>query len=220
MIPLPKMSFVILMAVIFFLLTAGFPGYFEAIKKFVLHLGTALALILYLMERMQGASFSPPRSLALVGAGFIIVFSFVSSFLSGAPLLSLVGTGGEGDTFEVMALISILLVLSALIFQEKTRLFGLYLVIIISSLALFVFGVVNVLFLDIQDNFNLLGSWNDLGMFMGLVTVISLAALEFLPLTPAWRILFTAAVAVSLLSLLLVNFYPAWIMTAVFTFIV
>ena len=56
-----------------------------------------------------------------------------------------------------------------------------------------------------------LGGWNDLGLFFGLTILLSLVALEQLPLTKWGKILFSVVVGVSLLMLAVVNFFAIWI---------
>ena len=58
------------------------------------------------------------------------------------------------------------------------------------------------------------GGWNDLGLLFGLTILQSLVALNILPLTKLGRWLFGALVGLSLLMLMVINFFSVWLVLA------
>lgn len=65
-----------------------------------------------------------------------------------------------------------------------------------------------------------IGGWNDLGLFFGLIILLSLAALNILPLTKPGRWLFGALVGLSLLMLTTINFSSVWLVLALASMVV
>jgi tetratricopeptide (TPR) repeat protein len=98
----------------------------------------------------------------------------------------------------------------------------LYILLTGSAIVLGVFHLIRIIFgaeLFSLGIFNTLtsspfGGWNDLGLFFGLTILLSLVALEQLPLTKWGKILFSVVVGISLLMLAVVNFFVIWIVLA------
>ena len=65
-------------------------------------------------------------------------------------------------------------------------------------------------------NENLIGKWNDLGIYFSLSALISLCVLEFKTLVGYSRPLAKAGVVVSLLGMAIVNFSMSWYMIGIF----
>ena len=143
-----------------------------------------------------------------------------ASLSSGAIRHSLVGSGLEADTFFALVILSLLATLVPFILSTRrdlsnvlTLLLGLGL---INSLFQLLRLIGNFTFLSVFDAtaVNLIGKWNELGIFSGLTLLISLAFVALLP----WRRtkflagLVLATGASSFLVLLLVNYYLAWLL--------
>ncbi|MBT7338926.1 MAG: tetratricopeptide repeat protein [Candidatus Jacksonbacteria bacterium] len=64
---------------------------------------------------------------------------------------------------------------------------------------------------------NLLGKWNDLGIFLGLTIILSLITLEGLSLNKLSRIILIIILAVSVGFLTIINFFPVWLLVGLFS---
>jgi len=62
---------------------------------------------------------------------------------------------------------------------------------------------------------NLVGKWNDLGIFFGLSAVLSLSAIELLRVSKPFKIILYIALVLSLLFSALINFTTVWVVLAI-----
>src|SRR6202012_5370799 len=133
-----------------------------------------IAVALYILARLtRGNLVVPP--IALLGALWLVPLPYpLSAFFSGAGITaSLFGTQLESDTLGFMLLLAIFGTLGALAFRRL----GQYRVFFLVSSIVFAIGLVAQLVFLILGHFmpntvsastNLLGSFTDLGMIVGL----------------------------------------------------
>jgi len=132
-----------------------------------------------------------------------------------------------GDTLGVhtalfMLLLATIMSLSSVCGQTKPTILRFYILLTGSAIVLGVFHLLRIVFgadfltlgVFTSTSSTPLGGWNDLGLFFGLSILLSLVALEQLPLTKPGKILFSVVVGVSLLMLAVVNFFAIWIVLA------
>lgn len=163
--------------------------------------------------------------MALWGVGLT---ALVAALLSGDIYDSLIG-----DTFSVhsalfVGLMAVVASLSAILGQEKAFVMRTYIALAGSAVILGVFHILRVVFgqdflsfgIFTSSTSSMFGGWNDLALFFGLAILLSLVALEQLPLTKWGRLLFSAAVGVSLLMLAVVNFFAVWFVLALVSLMV
>lgn len=175
--------------------------------------------IFWLVSRLKVGSISLPWSplSALVFA--LPVVSALSALFSSSVTKGLIGRGFELDTALSIFSFSLLFFLVPQIFRTKQSIFNLYLALLASFFVLFIFSLFRLvagegmLTLGVLNSSvsNLVGSWNDLGVFSGLIAVLSLVMLEIVPPKGVLRALLYAALGLSLLALAVINFTTVWI---------
>ncbi|HRH55662.1 MAG TPA: tetratricopeptide repeat protein [Candidatus Paceibacterota bacterium] len=189
-------------------------------KVTILALGVLVTLALFILARLsRGNVIMPP--LPLVGALWLVPAAYLlSSLFSGAGMgASFFGTELETDTFGFVLLLSAFATLVALSFRRTAsyRLFfgaGAVITGIVLAAQVLITIVGRVAPNVISPTVNLVGSFADLGMFVGLAVVTGLLALRLLTLTKRTRTLILVGGAVSFIVLALVNSALVWILIA------
>jgi len=214
-----------LYTIIFLIPLAFWPSQYlivDGAKKYpFLILVTALA-ISFVLSRWSAPTLVLPSRSWLLAFSLPVVTALIAGLLSGAPYHSLIGLGVENDTVWALLFWFLFGLLAALVWLSRPAA-GLYLPIATLGLgtiiALFQWAKLllgNFTFLEVFTNpaANLIGRWNEFGLFMGLVTVLALAFLTFLP----WRrtlllgLLAWFSLVLGLVSLLIVNYWYAWLL--------
>ncbi len=189
-------------------------------KIAILALGGLIAVALYILARLtRGNVIVPP--LPLLGAIWIVPAAYaLSTLFSGAGIsASFFGTELESDTLGFMLLLAIFATLTALAFrrtEQYARFFK------VGSLTLGLVLVAQVLFLifgkimpnAVSGSSNLVGSFVDLGMLVGLGVSLALLATRFLKITGWQQIALWVGSGVGLLVLALVNSTLVWVLVA------
>lgn len=178
-----------------------------------------IAFFLWLVERMKDGRFIFPKSLLLLSGSFISIAFLGSSIFSEVPRVSILGAGYETGTFATIFILFLLMFLASIFFQRQSRIFYLYSAFLGSFIVTFIFqfGVVALAsFSLLSQKFlssipaNLIGKWTDLAAFFGLILVLSLIALELIALRKSLKVMLIIVVALSLVSLILINFSLLW----------
>ncbi len=191
--------------------------------------GVILSFIFWIIGRLVDGKISVPKSLILLSLSSIPVVFLVSSVFSKARMVSFIGTGFEIGTFFSILVMSLALFLASVFFKSRERISSLYVGLFISYI---VVGVLTIsgLFVDfskfLPDFFisffagNPLGSWNDLAIFAGLLSIISLLSIEILLPKFLAKIFFYFIILLSLFFLALINFTTTWVVLGIFALIV
>lgn len=205
-------------AVLAFIPVATVP--FLYTKVTVLALGALITLALFILARLsRGNVILPP--LPLVGALWLVPAAYLLSSLFSASgmAMSFFGTELETDTFGFVLILAVLATLTALAFRRTAsyRLFfgagAIVTGVVMAAQVIFVLlGRVapNLL----SPTANLVGSFLDLGMFLGLGVVTALLALRLLTLSSRTRLMLLVGGAVALVLIALVNSPVVWILIA------
>ena len=204
-------SLVILLPLLFW---PGVLFSFEGAKKFVFLALVLITSALYLFNSWKGKYLNRLPSLWLVAIWSPVVVALFASLASSAPRQSLIGLGTESDTFFTLVFLALLATLVPLLWRGKREVFnalftilGVGLVVVLFQLFRVVLG--NFTFLDVFSSpvTNLIGRWNEFGIFSGLTFLLSLSFIKFLPWrrTPALGLLIAVTFGLSLLSILFVN---------------
>ena len=189
-------------------------------KVSILAIGGLIALALYILARLtRGNLIVPP--IALLGALWLVPLAYVlSALFSGAGIsASFFGTQLEPDTLGFMLLLAVFASLAALAFRRigQYRIFFFVSVIVfgIALVAQIIFLILgHVMPNSVSASSNLLGSFTDLGMLVGLGISLTLLSLRFLTVQKRTRIALWVAVGVGLAIVALVNSSLVWILVA------
>src|SRR3989344_34206 len=154
-------------------------------------------------------------------AGTLLPLAYlVSTLITGATSLSLFGTGVEQDTLAAACIWFSALALSSLAFSENPlRSIDALRAFFLGSLVLVVLLVLHLFFptalsfagaLTWQTG-NLFGSWHDLAILLGFLAFLGTALVKSPAGEGVWGYLFAGLAAVSLLLLVVLNFFDVWI---------
>jgi len=206
----------IVLAVVLVIPTAWFP--FQLAKIAVFAVCLAIAAVLFVIgggarEVIRAHGFYGMLLVALLPLAYLL-----SAFFSVDRSLAFVGTAVEADTV-LFAVLAFLAFAMAFTFFRTLRSVRLLLVVVFWGLVIatvfqfvsIVFGTAAIPFATFADrSVNLVGKWNDLGLLVGLLSIMLLARAELGSLsTPARAILGIVLVPLFLL-LGVINFSLVW----------
>jgi len=201
----------------------------DATKKIILSLTIILALVFWFIARLQQRKISIPKTAVLSLSVIFLILAVLSAIFSGAIRMSLVGMGFELGTVLSFVTLLGLLFLASEYFRSEGKFLNFYIGLFAVMAIVFIFQALRLAF----GNFlpwgtydyavaNLIGKWNELGVFAGLIVTATAIMLEFFPLkqTPVLKIFTWLVLAASIITIILVNFSLIWIVLAVVMFLV
>ena len=181
--------------------------------------GVFLAIIFFSLSVLRSGNVQIGAPLALGGLWITVVSALVSGMLSGDMRDAFIGDDFGVHTGAFILLLALVATTTAVVGHTKATIMRLYMLLAGSALVLGLFHVVRLfvgpeflslgLFVDAVST--PVGGWNDLALFFGLSILLSLVALEQLPLTKWGKSLFGAVIVLALIVLAVVNFFAVWI---------
>ncbi len=227
---LDKAAFIILQVVLFLTPIFFIPSLAVPLQTgraaFILY-GIIAAFIVWAIARLKDGIFEAPRSLFYASAGVLALAYTASALFSANQAVSLSGSGFELGTLAfflpslaLFALVPLVTKTKEQIFYSFATLLGSFFLVSLFHTIRFIFGA-DVLSFDIftSATANVIGKWNDLGIFFGLSALLSLIALERATLTKLFKILVYVCFVLSMIMLIVVNFAPVWISLAVLSLV-
>lgn len=195
---------------------------FEYTKVFAVLLGTFLALILFSLSVLRAGLVRVSFSYALLALWLVAGSALISGLLSGDITDALIGDLFSIHATAFVALLALVPTTWVLLRPGKPVVMRTYILLAVSTIVLVVFHILRIIFG--VDAFSLgvftsnvatpVGSWNDFALFLGLVVILSLVALEQLALTKVGRILFGVVTLGALFMLAVINFFTVWLVLA------
>ena len=188
-------------------------------KSLLFYSATSLAFIFWLFSRLQKGGVKFLKSGLVFAAGGVAAVWFISSVFSLNPSLSILGGGYEIGTFAFFAFSAVALFLVSTVFQDEKKAVIFYLLLLLSSSFVFLFQVLRTVFnISIPPSSvfplatsNLVGGWNDLAIFFGLMALSALCFLELTKFSRLLKAVLSGVIIVSMLAMLAVNFFAAWL---------
>ncbi|PIR45677.1 MAG: hypothetical protein COV09_00120 [Candidatus Vogelbacteria bacterium CG10_big_fil_rev_8_21_14_0_10_50_13] len=215
----------LLYAIIFLIPIAFWPSPYilaGADKKFLFLILAAALAVVWWLSRVKAPTISLPGRWWLLALWSLPAVALVSSLFSGAPHHSLISLGIENATAWAFGWWALFATLAVMVWFNR-RAAGLYGLVAILSVGVLValfqwskllFGNFTQLAIFANPAANLIGKWNEFGLFMGLTVVLAIAFLEFLP----WRRMPLPAglawfgLGLGLISLVVVNYWYSWLL--------
>jgi len=227
---LETISFGIILALVFLLPIFIIPSstvVFQASKSLVVYIGIALALAIFLGLMLQRGTLTIPIEYVFGALIALPVIYLVSALASPSPITGIVGDLYGPHTFVFLLVMVIFVGLVTILFRDKNRIFYSYLVFFAAFFIITLYQIAKLLIGGSALSFgvltspssNLIGTWNDFGIVMGAVTLLSLITLEMLPVGRWFRVALYAALGISVALLILVNFQLIWLLMGAFTLI-
>jgi len=215
---------------LFFIPGGSIPVFFG--KTFLLSLGVSVSLVLFFIRfiKLKQVSIPSPRNLIFLSPFLILSVSLISSLLSSPKTISFIGYGFEVGTLAFLLLFFLVFFLAILLFPlYKNSYSKLILLIVFSFILLAAFQILRLFlgagFLSFgifQTNTDTpIGGWNELALFSGAMVLLSVFFLDRSNKFGRSRgsLLFLLTGILSLILLVVVNFWIAWFLTFFLLFI-
>jgi tetratricopeptide (TPR) repeat protein len=227
-----KLSFITLMFTLFtclFFFIPYTPVTLDASKGFLLSVGATLSLFFWLISRLGDGKFVIPKDKLLLFAMIIPLVFLISSFFSSSFSVSLFGSGFEIGTFGSMLVLFIIFFLSSIYFQSEKRLWYFIGALFIGGLILVVFELLSILigFDRILPNFfqgitsgNLVGSWNNFALLLGVLVLLSVFTIELIKTEKLFRVIQYLLLSLGMLFLIIINLPLVWLLVGLFSVII
>jgi len=211
---------------LFFIPVAFAP--FGYTKTLLVIAGALVSVIFFSLSILRSGRISIQTPWALIALWGVAILSVVSALLSGDTLDSFVGDSLGVHTALFTVLLAGVASTAAFLGQTKTTILRMYMILTASAAILGVFHLLRIFFgadfltLGVFNGSTStpLGGWNDLGLFFGLSILLSLVALEQLPLTKPGKTLFSVVIGLSLIMLMVVNFFAIWLVLGLVSLVV
>src|SRR3989344_1309205 len=198
------------------------------VAKFILlSVGVLASLAAVILSAIQNGAIKLPWNLMPAAIVSIPLVFLIASLFSPPPNFSLWGYGFETGTFGFVFLASVAALLIAGLFKkgqkQSTVLWGLLVVSLVLGLfhiARFIFGAGTLSLGFFSDALaNTIGGWNELSIWFGLISILSVIILELAKPVGGKRIIAYAALVVSVVIMVLINFKTAWYLSGIFALI-
>jgi tetratricopeptide (TPR) repeat protein len=220
-------SYKVLLGMLFLLPIIFIPSIaipFQLTKTIIVFAGILIAFLIALISRLKEGKLALPVHNILYGVWLLPFVYFLSALFSSSPSLSYFGQGLESDTFVFILLMAVFVSLLVMTVRKKEQVLTSYLALFGSFILLWVFQGLRLLFGPEFLSFNTLtlstsnvfGKWNDLSIFFGLATVMSLVVLASLKLSGTYKKILYVMLVVSLFFLAVVNFTITWLIVGLF----
>jgi len=220
-----KTSFLIVLIMVFLAPLFFIPGvlYMGSAKSALLSLGTVVTLLVFLYECWRNGSIALSKTHLLTVVGLLPIIYLLSALLATPSSLSLLGYNFEIGTFGFMLLGSVTLVLVSLIFSETSHFLQALMALFASFSVLAVFAIVKIIsggtwlvFGTFGGNMgNPIGSWTDLSIVFGLLSLLSVTVLGMLPMKGSVRAWLYVVFALSTFLLVVLGYSVAFALTLV-----
>lgn len=192
---------------------------FDYSKVFIVVIGVIAALILGCLSILRSGIISMNTSIALLGLWTVAGVAFLSSLLSGDFMDSMVGDLFSIHSTMFLVLLAFIPSVWILVKPEKTSVMRMYFLLAMSTIILVLYHFLRLFFGPEFLSFGIftsniatpVGSWNDLGLFLGLAIILSLVTLEQLTLNKMSRTFFVFVILLSLVMLGVINFFSVWL---------
>lgn len=222
---LDKVAFIILQALLFLTPIFFIPSLSVPLQSgrsaFMLY-GIVAVFVVWAIARLKDGIFEAPKSYFYAGAGLLALAYTASALFSANQVASLGGTSLELGTLAFFLPSLILFALVPLVTKSQQQIFYSYATLLASFFIVSIFHVIRFIFgadalsfsMFTSATSNIIGKWNDLGIFFGLSAIISLITLERATLTKLFKVLVYICFVLSLVMLVVINFSPVWITLA------
>jgi len=196
------------------LTTIGFTKvYFVAVAVFA-----AIVLVILSVLRKGTVSLVFPPTLGLFWLFTLIVIA--AGLLSGDRLDSLSGNGMEIHTAGFILMLALVMTVALFFGKAKAAVVRLFMVLGISTILLQFYHLLRLVFgpemlafgpLFASSTVSLIGSFNDLAIFSGLVLLVTIIMLQQTTISMVGKWFSGIVVANSLILLTVINFYLVWV---------
>ncbi|MFZ2770023.1 MAG: tetratricopeptide repeat protein, partial [Minisyncoccia bacterium] len=187
-------------------------------KAAIASLGVVIIFLVFLYETLKQGKLVFPSAYVLWGV-FALPLVYLASGLTGlSQKVSIFGYNFEPGTFGSILILSVLFGVLAVVLVDSGKILRVYGAMLLSLAIISLFALVKVFsggkalefgaFSGVMGN--PIGAWTDYAMMFGLTSLISLFALEILPMKATLKKIVYGLLAVSVFMLVVINFSTAW----------
>ena len=230
MIKLEKLAFWIVLAVVFlipiaFLSPAILP--LDMLKSTIFSVGTALALLLVLAHGIHSGKLSYPRGMFSYAAIAILaafIISGIAAVPAGGIYKSFIGAGNEITTVLFVLVSMAFVYVVSVLTTTKERVFALLSAVVLGGVIMALFHILRLVFgvdtlsfggLFASQVANTVGQWNDVGVYFGLMFLLSYLGIELMSFSKPVKALLYGTGVVGLVFAVIVGFSGVWYSLAV-----
>ncbi len=196
-------------------------------KVILLYVGIIVSFCLWIVARLREGKMAVPRHYFFAGLALIPFSYLLSSIFSDSRSTSLFGLGFETQTFGFILVVSLLTYITAYTFASKKAITYAYFAFLITFPIVIIYQVLRLLIGPGFFTFNvfftntgsLLGGWNDLGIYCGIIALFTFLTLELLPVERWMKLALTIIFAIALFFLTVINFTLVWYIVGVIALI-
>ena len=219
---------ILLLTGVVFILPLFFVPFFAAGstfgKQLLLALGVFTALGFLIVRELRAPTLQLPKTLLLLAALLVPLAYLIASFFAPAFPLSFFGQGFETDTTFTVLLLFVGFFTALLACRTKGNAVYVFVSLLAAFALLALFHLIRITFgpdvlsLGIFESRTAgpIGRWNDLGIFCGLIGILSWFTVSELSPRGMFRIVLLIALGLSLALLAVVNFTLVWMVLGSF----
>ncbi len=187
-------------------------------KSALASLGAVIIFLVFLYETLKQGKLVFPSAYVLWGV-FALPIVYLASALTGlSQKVSIFGYNFEPGTFGSILVLSVLMGVLSIVLADSGKILKVYGAMLLSLVIISVFGLIKVFSGGKALGFgalggimgNPIGAWTDYAVMFGLTSLISLFALEILPMKANLKKIVYGLLAVSVFLLMVINFSTAW----------
>lgn len=200
----------------------------ESLKLYLLTFGVSIAVIMWVIARLVDGTITIPKNvILLVGLGLSVWF-FIAALFSSSSYVSFVGQSFDIGTFASIIALTVMMFLSSYYFNSKERVSYLYFFMFLSFALVTLFEILFIAFgpkyLSLgtfaNSSANMIGKWNDLGIYFGFMAMMSILSLELFSPQKTLKNIMGITLGFSVLGMMLVNFLSVWVALGIFSLII
>lgn len=195
------------------------------LKVYIVIAATALATIVASLGFLRAGRVAWHMPRLLVAWWSVVLATAIAGLLAPSLQVAFLGDSIEVHTVGFLFLLGVVMTLLTLFRHSKNSVIYLYGAWLISAFVLSTLHLLRIIFGPEWFSFGLLaspaatlvGTFNDLGLFLALVVIVGMIALLQLSLPKKLQILLTIIIAASILMLTVINFFALWIVLGLFS---
>lgn len=192
-------------------------------KTIIVAVLVSLSVLFLVLSILREGRLALRLPLPILGIWLVAGVALVSAFLSNDLRDAIFGTMLDSYSAGFLLLMAVITTTAFTFVESKQSVIRLYSVLIFSSIILTLFHCARLVFGPEALSFGFfadatsspVGSWNGLAVFYALIVLISLIALQQLPLSRAGRWIAIGVVVLSLGMLAVINFSASWWVLAI-----
>lgn len=185
------------------------------------------SIVLYSLATLRSGMVNTQITVPVIFFWLVVIASSISALFSSDLLDTFFGITFETQTVTFIALLALILTTAHLFLRNKKSVLHLYILLYASAIILTVFHAVRLLFgptalsfgLPTPELFSPVGNWNDLGIFFGVIVILTILVLEQLPLPRFARWIFASVAVAALAMIAVVQFTTVWILLGLISLI-